>query len=85
MLELKNITKAYPGVIANNQVSLSLNKGEILALLGENGAGKSTLMIILFGLVVPDSGEILIDDKAVKITSPSVARHMGIGLSLIHI
>ncbi|HEX5826240.1 MAG TPA: ATP-binding cassette domain-containing protein, partial [Candidatus Limnocylindrales bacterium] len=60
-LELKDITKTFPGVLANDRISISADRGEVLGLLGENGAGKSTLMNILSGLYRPDSGEILID------------------------
>jgi len=63
-LEVKNITKHFPGVLANDQVSLNLKKGEIHALLGENGAGKTTLMNMVYGLYHPDSGQILVDGKA---------------------
>ena len=59
VLEFKNITKVFPGVIANDQISFSLEKGEILALLGENGAGKTTLMNVLYSLYQPDEGEII--------------------------
>ncbi|HEX9388215.1 MAG TPA: ATP-binding cassette domain-containing protein, partial [Anaerolineales bacterium] len=62
-LQMSGITKRYPGVIANNQISLDVKAGEIHALLGENGAGKTTLMNILFGLARPDEGEILLDGK----------------------
>ncbi|HYO44268.1 MAG TPA: ATP-binding cassette domain-containing protein, partial [Candidatus Limnocylindrales bacterium] len=60
-LELKEITKRFPGVLANDRISIAADRGEVLGLLGENGAGKSTLMNILSGLYKPDSGEILID------------------------
>ncbi|WP_400163065.1 ABC transporter ATP-binding protein [Brevibacillus sp. TJ4] len=77
---MRGITKRFPGIIANDNISLSVRKGEIHALLGENGAGKSTLMNILFGLYQPDEGEILINEKQVKITSPNVANELGIGM-----
>lgn len=77
---MRGITKRFPGIVANDNISLSVGKGEIHALLGENGAGKSTLMNILFGLYQPDEGEILINEKPVKITSPNVANELGIGM-----
>src|SRR5690625_986001 len=77
---MKNITKTFPGVIANDNVTLQLKKGEIHALLGENGAGKSTLMSILFGLYQPDSGEIRKNGKPVQINSPNDANALGIGM-----
>ena len=80
VIEMLNITKTFPGVIANEDVSLTLNKGEILALLGENGAGKSTLMSILFGLYEPDTGIIRVNEKDVKITDPNEATKYGIGM-----
>jgi general nucleoside transport system ATP-binding protein len=80
LLQLSNITKRFPGVIANDSVSLSLKTGEILALLGENGAGKSTLMSILYGLYRPDEGEIRLSGREVQIASPSHALKLGIGL-----
>lgn len=80
VIEMRNITKTFPGIIANDNVSLTLHKGEILALLGENGAGKSTLMSVLFGLYEPDSGEILVNEKPVKITDPNDANRYGIGM-----
>ena len=70
-IELKGITKRFPGVVANNNISFSVEKGEIHALAGENGAGKSTLMNILFGLLVPDEGEIVINGKVAWCTSIS--------------
>jgi ABC-type uncharacterized transport system ATPase subunit len=69
-LEMRGITKRYPGVLANDAIDLDVRPGEILALLGENGAGKTTLMNILYGLAVPDAGEILLDGKPVEIASP---------------
>ncbi|MCK5673241.1 MAG: ABC transporter ATP-binding protein [Spirochaetales bacterium] len=80
ILEMKNITKQFPGVLANEDVDLELFKGEVLALLGENGAGKSTLMNILSGLIRPDSGEIILNGKSVEINSPRDAMLLGIGM-----
>ncbi|MEA1911860.1 MAG: ABC transporter ATP-binding protein [Spirochaetota bacterium] len=80
ILEMKKITKQFPGVMANEDVDLELFKGEVLALLGENGAGKSTIMNILSGLVRPDSGEIVLNGKNVDINSPRDAMHLGIGM-----
>jgi simple sugar transport system ATP-binding protein len=79
-LEMRHITKRFPGVLANDDISLELRKGEIHALLGENGAGKSTLMNILYGLYPPDQGEILLGGKPVRITNPKVAIAHGIGM-----
>lgn len=75
-----HITKAFPGIKANDDVSLQLRKGEIHALLGENGAGKSTLMSVLFGLYQPESGEIRKDGKKVLINNPNDANALGIGM-----
>ncbi|MDR2909715.1 MAG: ATP-binding cassette domain-containing protein, partial [Oscillospiraceae bacterium] len=80
VIELIDITKRFPGVLANDSVTLRLAKGEIHALLGENGAGKSTLMSILFGLYQPDSGEILKEGKKVRIGGPNDATRLGIGM-----
>ncbi|NMA12060.1 MAG: ABC transporter ATP-binding protein [Chloroflexi bacterium] len=80
VLELKGITKQFPGVLANDHIDLVLNKGEILALLGENGAGKSTLMNILYGLYHPDQGKILINGEEKTIKGPMDAIHEGIGM-----
>ena len=79
-LSLRSITKQYPGVLANDQVSLSLGRGEVLGVLGENGAGKSTLMNIVSGLISPDSGEIAIDGEAVSFASPRDAIARGVGM-----
>jgi len=79
-LELKDITKRFPGVLANDRISLAADRGEVLGLLGENGAGKSTLMNILSGLYRPDSGEILIDGTPRTFTDPRQAIDAGIGM-----
>jgi len=80
VLEARGITKRFPGVIANNNVSLRLHKGETLALLGENGAGKSTLMNILYGLYHQDEGEIFVNGQPVRVASPHEAIALGIGM-----
>jgi simple sugar transport system ATP-binding protein len=79
-IEMKGITKRFPGVIANDNVDFELKKGEIHALLGENGAGKTTLMNCLYGFLEADEGDILIDGKKVDITNPNVAIKHGIGM-----
>ena len=79
-LELKDITKTFPGVLANDRISISADRGEVLGLLGENGAGKSTLMNILSGLYKPDSGEILIDGSPRAFSDPRQAIEAGIGM-----
>jgi len=81
-LEMRDITKRYPGVVANDQINLKVRPGEIHALLGENGAGKTTLMNILYGLAVPTEGQILLDGDEVKILGPSDAIKRGI--SMVH-
>ncbi|MFA6906844.1 MAG: ATP-binding cassette domain-containing protein, partial [Sphaerochaeta sp.] len=80
VVRMVNITKHFPGVLANDQVSLTLHKGEVLALLGENGAGKSTLMNMLVGLYRPDSGEIYVKENLVEINSPQDSMALGIGM-----
>jgi ABC-type uncharacterized transport system ATPase subunit len=80
MLELRGITKRFPGVLANDEVSLSVDRGEIVALLGENGAGKTTLMNILYGLYTPDAGEVLVDGEQLRLESPSDAIAAGVGM-----
>ncbi|TMC76636.1 MAG: ATP-binding cassette domain-containing protein, partial [Chloroflexi bacterium] len=81
VLEMRGITKRFPtGTLANDAIDLELRRGEIHALLGENGAGKSTLMNILYGLVTPDAGEILIDRQPVTIRDPADAIARGIGM-----
>ena len=80
IVEMINITKRFPGIVANDHVTLQVKEGEIHALLGENGAGKSTLMGILFGLYEPDEGEIRIRGETVRIPNPNVANRMKIGM-----
>jgi general nucleoside transport system ATP-binding protein len=80
VLEMRNITKRFPGIVANDDVSFDLREGEVHALLGENGAGKSTLMNILYGLYHPDEGEIVIAGKPVQLGSPSAAIDAGVGM-----
>ncbi len=84
IFEMKNIVKTYGPVCANNDVSLHLNRGEILAIVGENGAGKSTIMKILYGLVRPDSGEIYVNGKKMRFRTPSDAMAAGIGMVQQH-
>ncbi len=80
VLELKGITKQFPGVLANDNINLTLEKGEIHALLGENGAGKTTLVNILYGLYKPTGGQIFINGRQVEIHGPTDAIHQGIGM-----
>ena len=81
-LEMRGITKRYPGVVANDGIDLEIKPGEIHALLGENGAGKSTLMNVLYGLARPDEGQILLDGELVEIADPSDA--IARGISMVH-
>lgn len=80
IIEMLHITKEFPGIIANDDITLQLRKGEIHALLGENGAGKSTLMSVLFGLYQPEKGEIKKNGEVVKINNPNDANALGIGM-----
>ena len=80
IIEMLNITKRFPGIVANDNITLQLKKGEIHALLGENGAGKSTLMSVLFGLYQPEEGEIHKNGKKVEIRNPNDATALGIGM-----
>ena len=80
VVEMLHITKRFPGIVANDDITLQLKKGEIHALLGENGAGKSTLMSVLFGLYEPEEGEIRMDGEKVHIRNPNDANELGIGM-----
>jgi simple sugar transport system ATP-binding protein len=80
IIEMLHITKEFPGIVANDDITLRLRKGEIHALLGENGAGKSTLMSVLFGLYQPEKGEIRKNGRIVKINNPNDANALGIGM-----
>lgn len=80
VLEVRGITKRFPGVLANDNINLTLYKGRVLGLLGENGAGKSTLMNLIYGLYKPDEGEILVNGRSVEITGSKDAINLGIGM-----
>ena len=84
LITIDKIFKRYPDVVANNNVSFNIRKGKIHALLGENGAGKSTIVKILYGLVTPDSGSILLNNLVIKFKTPSEARANGIGMVFQH-
>ena len=79
-VEMLNISKFYPGVVATDHVSFSVNEGQVLGLIGENGAGKSTMMNMLYGMTEPDIGTIKLFGKEVRIQSPTMAIKMGIGM-----
>ena len=79
-VEMLHITKTFPGVLANDDVSFSVDQGQILGLIGENGVGKSTMMNMLYGLFPPDSGEIRLFGERVTVRSPDQAISMGIGM-----
>ena len=80
VLELRGITKRFPGVVANDAIDFDLRRGEVHALLGENGAGKSTLMNVLYGLYRPDEGEIVLNGEPITFHSPGDAIRAGIGM-----
>lgn len=80
VIEMLNIRKEFPGIVANDNITLQVKKGEIHALLGENGAGKSTLMNVLFGLYQPEKGEIRVNGEKVHISNPNIANDLGIGM-----
>ena len=80
VVEMLGIRKEFPGIVANDNITLQLQRGEVHALLGENGAGKSTLMAMLFGMYQPDRGSIKVNGKEVKISNPNVANDLGIGM-----
>jgi simple sugar transport system ATP-binding protein len=80
IVEMRHITKRFPGVTANDDISIGIRRGEIFAFLGENGAGKSTLMSILFGMYKPDEGKILVRGEKVSLSSSSEAAALNIGM-----
>ena len=84
LLELRGITKRYPAVVANDDIHLNVEAGTIHAILGENGAGKSTLMKIIYGATAADDGQIFWHGSPVRISSPSSARQLGIGMVYQH-
>ena len=83
-LKISNVTKIYPGCVANDNVSLEFNSGKIYALLGENGAGKSTLVKILSGVIIPDEGKIYLNENNLKLNSPLDAKKNDIGMVFQH-
>ncbi len=83
-LEMRGVTKRFPGVLANDNVGFSVAPGQIHALLGENGAGKSTLVKMIYGVLAPDSGEIFFDGEPARVANPKAARKLGIGMVFQH-
>src|SRR5271168_2803337 len=83
-LELRGVTKRFPGVLANDNVSVSVKPGEVHALLGENGAGKSTLVKMIYGILAPDAGEMFWNGEPMKVANPRAARKLGIGMVFQH-
>ena len=79
-IELRNITKRFGNIVANNKVNLDIRRGEILSLLGENGSGKTTLMNMISGIYFPDEGQIFVNGEEVTIASPKDAFDLGIGM-----
>ncbi|MDP6709705.1 MAG: ATP-binding cassette domain-containing protein, partial [Alphaproteobacteria bacterium] len=84
LLALDGITKSFPGILANDDISLVVRPGEIHALLGENGAGKSTLVKIIYGVLAADAGQVRWQSRQVTIASPAAARALGIGMVFQH-
>jgi ABC-type glutathione transport system ATPase component len=84
LLQMTGVTKQYPGCLANDHVSLTVERNQIHALLGENGAGKSTLVKIIYGVVKPDAGEIIWEGQPVTIQNPGQAQRLGIGMVFQH-
>mgnify|MGYP000276803215 FL=1 len=83
-LQITGLTKAYPSVVANDGVNLTVQPGEIHAVLGENGAGKSTLMKMIYGTVQPDAGHMLLDGEPMFVRNPQAARALGIAMVFQH-
>ena len=84
LIKIINISKSFPGILANDNVSFNIKKNTVHALLGENGAGKSTLVKILYGILEYDSGSIFFDENVFSIKSPAEARKLGIGMVFQH-
>ena len=80
LLELRGITKSFPGVVANDSIDLVVQRGEVHAVLGENGSGKSTLMKVIYGYHAPDSGAVYVDGRPARLGSPAAGRRLGIGM-----